>query len=112
MRLLIVANLDKPNVPEALEKLRPWLAKRAQVIGVRNGPEGDYHTLTPLEFHANPRLLVQRLRKGHYNVKLDAEAWDRLATWIEPSDAIDNAVRVMVAEAIRLATVEIETRGW
>ena len=23
------------------------------------------------------------LRKGHHNVKLDAEAWDRLITWID-----------------------------
>lgn len=49
----------------------------------RNGPEGDYHTLTPLEFHANTSLLVQMLRKGHNNVKLDAESWDRLITWID-----------------------------
>jgi len=49
----------------------------------RNGPEGDYHTLTPLEFHANTSDLVQMLRKGHHNVKLDAEAWDRLITWID-----------------------------
>jgi formylglycine-generating enzyme required for sulfatase activity len=49
----------------------------------RNGPEGDYHTLTPLEFHANTSLLVQMLRKGHYNVKMDAEGWDRLLTWID-----------------------------
>lgn len=49
----------------------------------RNGPEGDYHVLTPLEFHANTSLLVQMLRKGHHNVKLDAEAWDRLITWID-----------------------------
>ena len=49
----------------------------------RNGPEGDYHTLTPLEFHADTSLLVQMLRKGHHNVKLDAEAWDRLITWID-----------------------------
>ena len=46
-------------------------------------PEGDYHTLTPLEFHADTSLLVQMLRKGHHNVKLDAEAWDRLITWID-----------------------------
>ncbi|WCJ59810.1 SUMF1/EgtB/PvdO family nonheme iron enzyme [Fontisphaera persica] len=49
----------------------------------RNGPEGDYHVLTPLEFHADTSRLVQMLRKGHYNVRLDAEAWDRLITWID-----------------------------
>ena len=49
----------------------------------RNGPEGDYHLLTPLEFHANTSELVQLLSKGHHNVKFDAEAWDRLITWID-----------------------------
>ncbi|MFO0929325.1 MAG: SUMF1/EgtB/PvdO family nonheme iron enzyme [Gemmataceae bacterium] len=49
----------------------------------RNGPEGDYHTLTPLEFHADTSDLVQMLNKGHHNVKLDREAWDRLITWID-----------------------------
>ncbi|MBI5818737.1 MAG: SUMF1/EgtB/PvdO family nonheme iron enzyme [Verrucomicrobia bacterium] len=49
----------------------------------RNGPEGDYHLLTPLEFHANTSELVQMLQKGHHNVKLDAEAWDRIITWID-----------------------------
>ena len=29
------------------------------------------------------RELVQMLRKGHHGVKLDAEAWDRLVTWID-----------------------------
>ncbi len=49
----------------------------------RNGIEGDYHMLTPLEFHADTTELVQLLQKGHYGVKLDPEAWDRLVTWID-----------------------------
>ena len=49
----------------------------------RNGPEGDYHLLVPGEFHADTSDLVQMLTKGHHNVKLDAEAWDRLITWID-----------------------------
>ncbi|MBT7066732.1 MAG: SUMF1/EgtB/PvdO family nonheme iron enzyme [Verrucomicrobia bacterium] len=49
----------------------------------RNGPEGDYHLLTPLEFHADTSELIQMLQKGHHNVQLDAEAWDRLYTWID-----------------------------
>ncbi|MDP6545521.1 MAG: SUMF1/EgtB/PvdO family nonheme iron enzyme [Phycisphaerae bacterium] len=49
----------------------------------RNGPEGDYHLLTPLEFHADTSELVQMFQKGHNNVKLDKEAWDRLITWID-----------------------------
>jgi formylglycine-generating enzyme required for sulfatase activity len=49
----------------------------------RNGPEGDYHLLTPLEFHADTSELIQMLQKGHNNVQLDDEAWDRLITWID-----------------------------
>ncbi|MBT7161935.1 MAG: SUMF1/EgtB/PvdO family nonheme iron enzyme, partial [Victivallales bacterium] len=49
----------------------------------RNGPEGDYHVLTPLEFHANTSELVQILRKGHYGVEMTSEDWDRVITWID-----------------------------
>jgi len=47
----------------------------------RNGPEGDYHLLAPMEFHADTGELYQMLQKGHHNVKLDQESWDRLVTW-------------------------------
>ena len=49
----------------------------------RNGVEGDYHPLTPLEFHADRSELIQILRKNHHGVTLDKEAWDRLITWID-----------------------------
>ena len=49
----------------------------------RPGPESDYHLQKPLEFHADTSELVQMLRKGHHGVRLDAEAWDRLITWID-----------------------------
>lgn len=49
----------------------------------RPGLESDYHLLTPLEFHADTTDLVQMLRKGHHGVHLDAEAWDRIITWID-----------------------------
>jgi len=49
----------------------------------RPGPESDYHLLAPCEYRANTSELVQMLRKGHQGVKLDAEAWDRLITWID-----------------------------
>jgi formylglycine-generating enzyme required for sulfatase activity len=49
----------------------------------RNGPEGDYHVLTPLEFHANTSELIQMLEKGHYNVKLNKESMETLITWID-----------------------------
>jgi len=49
----------------------------------RPGIESDMHLLPPLEFHADTTELVQMLQKGHYNVTLDDEAWDRLITWID-----------------------------
>ena len=49
----------------------------------RPGPESDYHLQIPLEFHADTSELIQMLQKGHHGVELDAEAWDRLVTWID-----------------------------
>lgn len=45
--------------------------------------ESDMHLLAPWEFHAETTRLVQMLRNGHHQVKLDDEAWDRLITWID-----------------------------
>jgi formylglycine-generating enzyme required for sulfatase activity len=45
--------------------------------------ESDMHLLPPWEFHASTTRLVQMLRKGHHGVTPDAEAWDRLVTWID-----------------------------
>jgi len=57
---------------------------RALVPLVRNvSLEPDRAVLTPCEFHADTTELVQMLRKGHHGVKLDAESWDRLSTWID-----------------------------
>lgn len=66
---------DFSNPSRAFDNLHPYVR--------RNGPEGDYHVLTPLEFHADTSELVQMLRKGHHNVKMPAEAWDRLVTWMD-----------------------------
>jgi len=49
----------------------------------RPGPESDYHLQIPLEWHADTSELVQMLQRGHHNVKLDEEAWDRIVTWID-----------------------------
>ena len=49
----------------------------------RPGIESDIHLLAPMEFHAESTELIQMLRKGHGNVNLDAESWDRLITWID-----------------------------
>ena len=47
------------------------------------GLESDLHLLPPREFAADTSELIQMLIKGHHNVRLDADAWDRLVTWID-----------------------------
>ncbi|MCX6911389.1 MAG: hypothetical protein NTY01_25560, partial [Verrucomicrobia bacterium] len=47
----------------------------------RAGIEGDRRMLSPLDFCFSTTELGQMLRKGHHGVKLDAEAWERLAAW-------------------------------
>jgi formylglycine-generating enzyme required for sulfatase activity/nicotinamidase-related amidase len=45
--------------------------------------EPDMHMLATGDFHADTTELVQMLTKGHHNVKLSDEAWQRLITWID-----------------------------
>ena len=45
--------------------------------------ESDIHLLNPYEFHADSTRLVQMLQAGHHRVALNAQAWDRLITWID-----------------------------
>ena len=47
------------------------------------GPESDLDLFNAMEWHASTSPLVRMLRKGHHGVRLDAEAWDRLYTWID-----------------------------
>ncbi len=49
----------------------------------RVGIEDDVRMLVPGEYHADTSELIQMLRKGHQGVRLDAQAWDRLTTWID-----------------------------
>ena len=49
----------------------------------RPGIESDMHLLEPKEFAADTTELVQMLRHGHHGVRLSAQAWDRLLTWID-----------------------------
>ncbi len=76
---------DRPNFADkkhgSNEFYKSYLALHPYVR--RPGPEGDYHMLKPLEYHASTSELVQVLEKGHYEVKLTAEEWDRLVTWID-----------------------------
>jgi len=47
------------------------------------GLEGDPRVLPVADYHADTSPLVRMLRKGHRNVRLDPEAWDRLVTWMD-----------------------------
>jgi formylglycine-generating enzyme required for sulfatase activity len=58
-----------------------YLALRTYVRG--HTIESDMHLLTPCEFHASTTELVRLLEAGHHGVRLDAEEWDRLNTWID-----------------------------
>ena len=60
--------------------------------------EGDMHMLEPYEMHASTTALVQMLDKGHNNVKLDAEAWDRIVTWIDLNTPAHGTWREVVGE--------------
>ncbi|MBI4976770.1 MAG: SUMF1/EgtB/PvdO family nonheme iron enzyme [Spirochaetes bacterium] len=63
------------NFPESYNELHPYVW--------RPGPESDYHLPEPLEYHADVSELVQKLKKGHHGVTLDAEGWERIITWID-----------------------------
>jgi len=59
-------------------------AYEALIPHIRRVNVEDYVGLhVPGEYHADTSELVQMLQKGHHNVQLDKEAWDRLITWID-----------------------------
>ena len=49
----------------------------------RPGIESDLHMLAPLEFRADTTELIQMLKKGHHNVNLPQDAYERLYCWID-----------------------------
>jgi len=65
----------------------------------RPGIESNIRLLTPMEFHADATELIQMLRKGHHNVKLDTESWDRLVTWIDLNAPYHGTWTEIVGEA-------------
>jgi formylglycine-generating enzyme required for sulfatase activity len=66
----------------------------------RPGIESDIHLLTPMEFHAGTTELVQMLRKGHHQVQLDCESWDRLITWIDLNAPFHGTWTEIMGEAL------------
>jgi len=75
-----------PTVLKALggTKVRYTPAYEALIPYIRRvNIEDHVGMLTPGEYHADTSELIQLLSKGHYNVQLDNEAWERLFTWID-----------------------------
>jgi len=75
-----------PAVREALggTKVRYTPAYEALIPYIRRVNVEDHVGLhVPGEYHADTSELIQMLAKGHHNVQLDQEAWDRLVTWID-----------------------------
>jgi len=66
------------------DRIRYTPAYEALVPRVRRvGIEDDVRLLEPGEYHVDTSPLIQMLQAGHHGVRLDDEAWDRLATWID-----------------------------
>jgi len=65
--------------------------------------EPDMHMLTVGDFHADTTELIQMLTKGHHGVKLDAEAWERLITWIDVQTPAHGTWREIAGDAHVLA---------
>ena len=66
---------DHVRYTPAYEALVPFI-RRVNI-------EDDVNLLPAGEYHADTSQLVQMLAKGHHGVTLDAEAWDRIVTWID-----------------------------
>jgi len=69
---------DRPKDSDAASAYRAVIPYVCRV-----GVDDDPGLLTPGVHHADTSPLIQLLRKGHEDVRLDAEAWDRLVTWID-----------------------------
>ncbi|MEI6515546.1 MAG: SUMF1/EgtB/PvdO family nonheme iron enzyme, partial [bacterium] len=76
-----------------------------------NGIEGDYHLLAPMEFHFSTTDLGKLLRKGHYGVELDDDAWARLVTWADLNRPYHGTWSSIVGEsAIKEEALRAEAR--
>ena len=59
--------------------LIPWVAYTAW-----GNPAGNYEPLTaPDRFGARASKLTKLLDRGHYEVRLSPEEWDRIVTWMD-----------------------------
>ncbi|MDR1960094.1 MAG: SUMF1/EgtB/PvdO family nonheme iron enzyme [Planctomycetaceae bacterium] len=69
---------DRPsfvNEKSAYDNIHPFIN--------RPGPESDLDINNPYEYHASTSELIVMLEKGHHNVKISPEDWERLFCWID-----------------------------
>ena len=71
----------EPSEPAAPAMGDPYMFLRRVVRTPTMEP--DMYMCEPYEFHADTTELVRMLQTGHHDVELDAEAWDRIITWID-----------------------------
>ena len=85
--------------PELIPKFAPYKSEHKFIGNIKMRYTPAYEALIPFvrrvniedhvglhvpgEYHADTSELIQMLQKGHHNVQLDDEAWDRLFTWID-----------------------------
>ena len=81
-----------------------YLALRAFVRS--HTQEGDLQLLYPCDYQASTTELVQLLEAGHHRVRLDAESWDRLFTWIDLNTPAHGTWTDIVGEQ-RMGTVAL-----
>ncbi len=69
--------------------------------------ESDAHLLPARAYHADTSRLIQILRDDHYGVRLSAEAWDRLITWIDLNAPFHGTWReVAAADPVKQAAAQ------
>ena len=81
---LAIDRLHKDLIPIFNGKMKYTPAYDELIKYIRRvGIEDDIDMITPGPYYTNTSELVQMLRKGHYGVELNKEAWDRIYTWID-----------------------------
>ncbi len=76
------------KIPDFSYRPKEWNGFSSSYIALhpyvrRNGPEGDYHVLTPLEFNVTTSDLYQKLVKGHHGVQLTDDEMKRFIMWMD-----------------------------
>ena len=76
---IVLTSSNAGNYTQSYNALVPYLSLSAWGM-----PHGNHEPMTmPDRFGARASRLIKLLDKGHYDVKLPAEDWERLVTWID-----------------------------